>query len=95
MKIETVANQKAAITQNKTSQMQSANFAQILNKAITPKPIQKFEAQPATITRLNKPRSQLELTNLSPLGVTHKPKPAALETIGDSRILPFVLSSTR
>lgn len=95
MKIETVATQKAAITQNKTSQTQSANFAQILNKAITPKPTQKFEAQPATITRLNKPRSHLELTSLDPTGVQHKPKPAALERIGDSRVLPFVLSSSR
>jgi hypothetical protein len=95
MKIETVATPKSAVAKSKASQTSASEFAQILNKAITPKSTQKFEAQPATMTRLTKPRSHLELTSLNPVGVTHKPKHAALETIGDSRTLPFVLSSTR
>lgn len=84
-----------ATAQKKNPQADSGAFAQILNEVSQSKPAQKLEAQPAALCRLTKPRSHLQLTSLNPVGSLHKPKPAALETIGESRILPFVLSTTR
>lgn len=73
----------------------SAGFAKILKGVTKPKPALKVEAKPATLCRLIKPRSHLQLTSLNPVSGPPTPKPAALETIGESRILPFVLSTTR
>ncbi len=85
----------AATALKKNPQADSSGFAKILNNMTQPKPAQKIEAQPAALCRQIKPRSHLQLTSLNPVGTLHKPKPAALETIGESRILPFVLSTTR
>ena len=95
MKIDTTATHQATAAQDKNAQAQSTHFADILSKTIKPKTAQTFEVQPAALTRLIKPRSHLQLTSLNPVAVEHKPKPAALEKIGDSRILPFVLSTAR
>ncbi len=81
--------------QKKTSTADSGGFAQILNGVTKSTSAQKIEAQPAALCRLTKPRSHLQLTSLNPISGPPKPKPAALETIGESRILPFVLSTTR
>ncbi|WP_122662221.1 hypothetical protein [Pseudomonas viridiflava] len=85
--------------QKKTSTADSGGFAQILNGVTKSTSAQKIEAQPAALCRLTKPRSHLQLTSLNPISgppkPKPKPKPAALETIGESRILPFVLSTTR
>jgi len=85
----------AATAKTKPTQAESGAFAQILNAVTQPKPAQKIEAQPAALCRLTKPRSHLQLTSLNPVSAPPKAKPAALETIGESRILPFVLSTTR
>lgn len=85
----------AATAKKKTTQTDSGAFAQILKNVNKPKPAQKIEAQPAALCRQTKPRSHLQLTNLNPVSAPPKARPAALETIGESRILPFVLSTTR
>ena len=88
-------HQNTATERKKNSQTNSGGFAQMLNTVTKPEPAQKIEAQPAALCRQTKPRSHLQLTSLNPVSGPPKPKPAALETIGDSRILPFVLSTTR
>lgn len=85
----------AASAPTKNAQTDSAGFTKILNDVIKPKPVQEIEAQPAALCRLIKPRSHLKLTSLNPISGPSTPKPAALERIGESRILPFVLSTTR
>lgn len=95
MEITTHIAHKAASKQNKSAQAHSADFANILSKTLQPKSPEKIEAQPATLIRSTPPRDHLNLTSLNQVGELHTPKPAALERMGESRILPFVLSSTR
>ncbi|WP_095102627.1 hypothetical protein [Pseudomonas sp. Irchel 3A5] len=85
----------AATAPKKNAQADSSGFAKILNNMTQSKPAQKIEAQPAALCRQIKPRSHLQLTSLNPVSAPPKAKPAALETIGESRILPLVLSTTR
>jgi hypothetical protein len=84
-----------AATSKKNPQPDSGAFAKILNGVTKANPTQKIEAQPAALCRLTKPRSHLQLTSLNPVSGPPTPKPAALERIGESRILPFALSTTR
>lgn len=83
------------IAPKKNAQADSANSAKILNGVAKAKPAQKIEAQPAALCRLIKPRSHLQLNSLNPASGPRTPKPAALEKTDESRILPFVLSTTR
>lgn len=79
----------------KAATAQSAQFAEIFKQATKPKPADQPKPAPATLTQHNPPRSQLELKSLNPVGETHKPQAAAMERVGNSRVLPFVLTNTR
>ena len=66
----------------------SATFAQIMANAHSPQT--GLKAEPASLSRLSRPRSHLELKSLNE-PVSQPPRPAALERIGLSRLLPFFL----
>lgn len=63
-----------------------SQFAQILNK-VTNSAAPNIKPLPATLASLVKPRSHLELTSLNNVEEPPKPLPAALERIGQSRLL--------
>jgi hypothetical protein len=94
-----INNNIAAKTQplktQKASAAQASQFAEIFKQAIKPKPTEQLKPAPATLARHTPPRSHLELTSLNPVGETHKPQAAAMERVGNSRVLPFVLTNSR
>lgn len=79
----------------KSSAAQAAQFADIFKQATKPKPTEQPKQAPATLTRHTPPRSHLELKSLNPVGETQKPQAAAMERMGNSRVLPFVLTNSR
>lgn len=94
-----INNNIAAKTQplktQKASAAQAPQFAEIFKQAIKPKPTEQLKPAPATLARHTPPRSHLELTSLNPVGETHKPQAAAMERVGNSRVLPFVLTNSQ
>lgn len=75
----------------KAPESQTRSFAQLLKQATTSPTLIKPE--PATLVSLTKPRSHLKLTSLNPVIESYTPQAAALERVGNSRILPFSLSN--
>lgn len=75
----------------KAPDTQTQSFAQVLEQATSSQTITKPE--PATLASLTKPRSHLKLTSLNPVIESYTPQPAAMERIGNSRILPFSLNN--
>jgi hypothetical protein len=87
----TVIAKSAPVARGQSPVTESMPFSQILKKATrTATPI---KPEPASLSRLIKPRSPLELKSLNPTNVIHKPQPAALERTAESRLLPFALSN--
>ncbi|WP_268799649.1 hypothetical protein [Pseudomonas huanghezhanensis] len=73
----------------------STKFMQALGEAVdATQPVKKTVAsEPAALTRLISPRASMELRSLNPVEMIYSPKPAALEKIGNSRVLPFAADS--
>ncbi|HEY0287538.1 MAG TPA: hypothetical protein VGC62_11085 [Pseudomonas sp.] len=72
----------------------STKFMQALADAMEPaKPAEKqiTDVKPAALARLVSPRSTMELRSLNPVETLYSAKPAALEKIGKSRVVPFVI----
>ena len=79
----------------KASAAQAVQFAEIFKQVTKPAPSEPLKPAPATLTRHTPPRSYLEMKSPNPVDQLHKPQAAAMERIGNSRILPFVSSSNR
>jgi len=65
-------------------------FMQALADAVEKVSSRTFQPEPASLSRQVKPRSHLELVSLNPVQTSYTPQAAALEKIGQSRIVPFV-----
>ncbi|KFE57716.1 hypothetical protein [Pseudomonas syringae] len=91
----TIAAKKQPLKTEKAANAQAAQFAEIFKLVTKSKPTEQPKSAPATLTRPPPPRSPLELKSLNPVGETHKPQAAAMERVGNSRVLPFVSSSNR
>ena len=83
------------LNSQKVSAAKAVQFAEKFKQVTKPKPSEQPKPAAATLTRHTPPRSHLELTSLNPVGETHKPQAAAMERIGNSRILPFAAPSNR
>lgn len=90
-----VAIKKTPLHTQKASAAQAVQFADIFKQVTKRKPTEQLTPAPATLARHTSARSALELKTLNPVGETHKPQAAAMERIGNSRILPFASPSNR
>lgn len=70
-------------------------FMQALAQEIETTISKTLAAEPATLARQVRPRSHLDLVSLNPLQTYYVPEASALERVGESRMLPFRLDSTR
>jgi hypothetical protein len=66
-------------------------FMQHLAEAVESTRSKTIQSEPATLARLVKPRSPIELTSRNPVQTSYIPAPASLEKVGQSRIVPFVV----
>jgi len=90
-----IAAKKQPLNTEKAAIAQAAQFAEIFKQVTKSKPTEQPKSAPATLTRHTPPRSHLKLKSPNPVGETHKPQAAAMERVGNSRVLPFVSSSNR
>jgi len=90
-----IAVKTNSLNSQKVSAAKAVQFAEIFKQVTKPEPSEQPKPAAATLTRHTPPRSHLELTSLNPVGETHKPQAAAMERIGNSRILPFASPSNR
>jgi hypothetical protein len=67
-------------------------FMHALTEAIETVTSKTLHSEPASLSRLVKSRSHLDLVSLNPIQTSYVPEAAALERVGKSRILPFALS---
>ncbi len=91
----TTAAKANLLKTQKAPAAQAVQFAEIFKQVMKPELSEPLKPAHATPTRHTPPRSHLEIKSLNPVEQIHKPQAAAMERIGNSRVLPFVSSSHR
>ena len=91
----TIAAKTNPLKTQKAPAAQTVQFAEIFKQVMKPELSEPLKPTPATLTRHTPPRSHLEIKSPNSVDQLHKPQAAAMERIGNSRVLPFVSSSNR
>jgi len=80
----------APLTQKPKPEPNAPQFMQALAEAVETVTSKTLPSEPGTLSRLVKPRSHLDLVSLNPVQTRYVPASAALEKVGNSRLVPFV-----
>ena len=78
------------LTQKPKPEPNAPKFMQALADAVEKISSKTLQSEPASLARQVRPRSHLELVSLNPVQTSYIPQAAAMEKIGQSRIVPFV-----
>jgi len=91
----TIAAKTNPLKTQKASAAQATQFAEIFKQVMKPELSEPLKPAPATLTRHTPPRSHLEMKSPNPVDQIHIPQAAAMERLGNSRVLPFASPSNR
>lgn len=88
---KTEAPTSALLSQKTKAEPNAPKFIQALAEAVEAVTSKTIPSESAIPARQTKPRSHLDLVSLNPIQTSFIPQAAALERVGNSRVLPFAL----